>query len=142
MTDRYGIKFIPCGEQPEVYNIFYTNNDLWLGILYKEIDGYYVWWQNGSVEDTWESQYLRIIADKLDELNYEWDKELREFFAKDNSLSCPDCGNYLDTAQHELGCAPKNAKPWPGFCQNCQAELNPPNATWCKSCGADDYDDD
>ena len=61
---------------------------------------------------------------------------------KDNLLTCPDCGNYWDTAQHELGCAPKTVKPWPGFCQNCQAELDPPDATWCRVCGADDYDDD
>lgn len=32
--------------------------------------------------------------------------------------------------------------PWPGYCQACGAPLDPPNATSCQACGADDIDDD
>lgn len=31
---------------------------------------------------------------------------------------------------------------WPGYCQACGAPLDPPNATSCKVCGADDIEDD
>jgi hypothetical protein len=32
------------------------------------------------------------------------------------------------------------ALPWPGYCQNCQAPLSPPNSTTCHSCGQSDVD--
>lgn len=118
-TLRYGIKFVPCGETPEVYNVFYSSNDLWLGILYQEADGYYVWWQKGSVGDSWESYYLRIIADKLDELNQGWDRELALYFAEEQAKETGE-------------------RPWPGFCQSCKAALYPPDRTDCPSCGACD----
>lgn len=34
-----------------------------------------------------------------------------------------------------------NPKPWPGYCQNCGAALNPPDATFCDTCHADDEDE-
>jgi protein gp37 len=30
---------------------------------------------------------------------------------------------------------------WPGYCQTCGAQLHPPDATWCASCGRSDHDD-
>ena len=30
---------------------------------------------------------------------------------------------------------------WPGHCQACGAKLSPPDAAWCATCGASDYDD-
>lgn len=32
-------------------------------------------------------------------------------------------------------------KPWPGYCQACGSELNPPNATTCRVCHASDTDE-
>lgn len=62
----------------DVYKLtFYTGIEM--GEFYKEIDGYYVYWpiqRNGF----WESYVLRIIADKLDELNEPYDKEVQEYF--------------------------------------------------------------
>lgn len=34
----------------------------------------------------------------------------------------------------------KEKFPWPGFCQNCFAPLDPPNSTTCHSCGKSDVD--
>lgn len=34
-----------------------------------------------------------------------------------------------------------NTRLWPGHCQNCGAELNPPNATSCRVCHASDTDE-
>jgi hypothetical protein len=50
-------------------------NGATLGRIYREIDGYYVFvtWVSGY----WESPLLRAIADKLDEMNAEWDEEVR-----------------------------------------------------------------
>lgn len=32
-------------------------------------------------------------------------------------------------------------KPWPGYCQACGAALDPPNLTWCPTCGSTDEDE-
>jgi len=32
-------------------------------------------------------------------------------------------------------------RPWPGFCQACKAPLDPPDLTWCPTCGASDDDE-
>ena len=32
-------------------------------------------------------------------------------------------------------------RPWPGYCQACQAPLSPPELTWCPTCGASDDDE-
>lgn len=60
------------------YDVIYVNG-VNLGELYVEIDGYYVYWpspRNGF----WESHAMREIADKLDELNADWDRSIHEFF--------------------------------------------------------------
>lgn len=30
---------------------------------------------------------------------------------------------------------------WPGHCQQCFSSLNPPDLTWCSSCGSSDEDE-
>lgn len=48
-----------------------------IGEFYREVSGYYVWeplFGNGYLT----SDFLRAVADKLDELNKEWDDELRK----------------------------------------------------------------
>ncbi|QSM04612.1 hypothetical protein PROPHIGD54-2_12 [Mycobacterium phage prophiGD54-2] len=53
--------------------------------------------------------------------------------------TCKACGRFDVLCQCP---APAGArKPWPGWCQNCQAGLIPSDATWCRSCGADDFED-
>lgn len=45
-------------------------------------DGYYVYWpiKNKGCLDAWE---LRLIADYIDELNEPWDKQMREYFERE-----------------------------------------------------------
>lgn len=53
-------------EEGNVIDFFYDNGK-YLGFAYKEIDGYYVFEQKGS--GFWTSYSLRMVADKLEELN-------------------------------------------------------------------------
>ena len=55
-------------------------NGAHLGELYQEVDGYYVWWPDDR-RGYLEARILRAIADKLDELNEEWDQEVKRGLA-------------------------------------------------------------
>ena len=57
--------------------IFVPNGKV-IGDVYREVDGYYVFWPTGT--GFWESHMLREIADLLDAANKPWDDELTEFF--------------------------------------------------------------
>jgi hypothetical protein len=47
----------------------------YLGHAYREVDGYYVF-VSVSKDGSWSSYSLRWVADALDELNKEWDKQV------------------------------------------------------------------
>lgn len=53
-----------------------------LGSCYQEVDGYYVWVPEGN--GAWDTYSLRLIANFLEEINKEWDEEIKEYF-KNNS---------------------------------------------------------
>ena len=57
------------------YHVYFDNGVL-LGEFYAEVDGYYVFTPKlrGGF---WKSYVLRTIADKLDELNKEWDEQIK-----------------------------------------------------------------
>lgn len=58
------------------------------GSLYMEVDGFYVWWPNerpGFIG----SDFLHAIADKLDELNKEWQEKI-DSDPTINDRSCSD----------------------------------------------------
>lgn len=57
------------------YNVLFNN--LVLGILLREIDGFYVFYQERH-DAAWTAHILREISDKLNELNQAWDEYLRE----------------------------------------------------------------
>lgn len=48
-------------------------NGVKVGELYMEVDGYFVYWpsENKGFIEAW---FLHAIADKLDEMNAEWDR--------------------------------------------------------------------
>lgn len=57
---------------------FFFENGKYLGYAYREVDGYYVFQSSLSQRyGFWTSYSLRMIADKLDELNKEWDEQLK-----------------------------------------------------------------
>jgi hypothetical protein len=62
---------------PNIYAV-YAPNEKEIGFLYIEVDGYYVYQPNGGpAPSCWSAYGMREIADKLDELNREWDKEVK-----------------------------------------------------------------
>lgn len=54
-------------------------NGVKCGHIYKEVDGYYVCFMDSN--GFWESSPLRAIADILDDLNAEWDQQIKEDFS-------------------------------------------------------------
>lgn len=57
-------------------------NDNVVAVIYQEVDGYYVF---DPYENTgfWTSHVLKIIANKLDELNKEYNKVISQYFNKE-----------------------------------------------------------
>lgn len=55
----------------------YWGNDQYIGYAYKEVDGYYVF-VFGKGEGSWSDYALREIADKLTELNKDWDEIIKK----------------------------------------------------------------
>lgn len=52
------------------YKVFFNTN--YLGDLVMDVDGYFYYWP--SIEKgAWSSYSMRMIADKMDELNKPWD---------------------------------------------------------------------
>jgi hypothetical protein len=56
---------------------------------------------------------------------------------EDRDVTCPPVP--VEPGPNAIG---ENPRPWPGYCQNCGAELDPADRTYCPVCGADDIDDD
>jgi hypothetical protein len=52
------------------------SNGINLGEVLLDIDGYFYFWPNISIGGAWTSPLLREIADKLDEMNKDWDLEV------------------------------------------------------------------
>mgnify|MGYP006267590761 CR=1 FL=1 len=58
------------------YNIVTRNGKL-IGELLMDVDGYFYFWSEDS-NGAWSSHHLREVANKLDELNKEWDKQVEK----------------------------------------------------------------
>jgi hypothetical protein len=57
-----------------VYNFYWKENKVHLGYAYQEVDGYYVFVPVGT--GSWPGYGLEMVANKLEELNKDWDKQL------------------------------------------------------------------
>lgn len=61
-------------------------NYVLLGTFELDADGFYHYWRNKGLDGSWSSQSLRLIADKLDEVNKPYSDSLDEYFKnKDNT---------------------------------------------------------
>ena len=58
------------------YNLVTKNGKL-IGELLQDIDGYFYFWPTDN-NGAWASNHLRELANKLDELNKEWDKQVEK----------------------------------------------------------------
>lgn len=62
----------------QVYKVQVHNNPDG-GEIYREVDGYFVYAPPPSRGGYWPAYLMKAIADKLDELNEEWDQQLKEW---------------------------------------------------------------
>jgi hypothetical protein len=69
------LKFQPINLNKRILVIH--ENGACCGELYCEVDGYYVYWPDESLQGCVSAEFLREIADKLDELNRPWDEEVK-----------------------------------------------------------------
>jgi hypothetical protein len=66
------------------YKVYYENH-VFVGEFIIKEDGFYDFWpEHPSKGGYWSSYILREIADKLDKLNAPYEKDLDEYFAKNN----------------------------------------------------------
>jgi hypothetical protein len=59
----------------ESYKVYYENG-AYLGDFEKDMDGYYKFWPELK-GGFWDEHILRLLADKLTELNKDWDNIIR-----------------------------------------------------------------
>lgn len=52
-----------------------------LGTFERDVDGYFYFWRNEDIKGCDSSDLLRRIADKLDEVNKEWNERLISIFS-------------------------------------------------------------
>ena len=55
----------------------YTEKGKVLGVFEMDVDGYFYFWRNKKLKGCASSDLLRRIADKLDDVNKEWDEYLK-----------------------------------------------------------------
>jgi hypothetical protein len=55
------------------FKVIYSNG-VEMGFLLKEVDGYFVFYPNLSNGGFWSAHILRSLANKLEEINKEWDE--------------------------------------------------------------------
>lgn len=62
-----------------IYKAF-TPNNKYLGTFELDVDGYFHYWQDKSLNGAWDAYILRAIADKLDEVNKPYKEAVDEYF--------------------------------------------------------------
>jgi len=55
-------------------------NEKLIGHFIRDVDGYLYYWPLKSLSGSWNSNALRLIANKLDELNKELDNSIKKYF--------------------------------------------------------------
>lgn len=71
-------------EESEDFFKLYWSNGKYLGDIVMDVDGYYVWWPDKSLYGSWDAYGLRAIAERLDEMNKDWDEKIRLYFEGEN----------------------------------------------------------
>jgi hypothetical protein len=70
------------------YDVIFMNG-VKIGEICVEADGYYVFWSNPELSGFWDSAPMRVISDKLDELNKDWDQQVHEYFNHNTEIRSP-----------------------------------------------------
>jgi hypothetical protein len=79
--------------KPGEYEVYYENR-VFMGHLLMKEDGFYDFWPDLK-GGYWSAHILREIADKLDEINAPYERELEEFFEKQKGEEINDYHEYL-----------------------------------------------
>ena len=74
-------------QETEFKKKVYTDNSLLVGTFEMDVDGFYNYWEDENLTGHWDSQTLRAIADKLDEVNKPFQEEINKYFSEN---SCED----------------------------------------------------
>jgi hypothetical protein len=69
---------------------FYWDNGSYMGYAYQEVDGYYVFVFPTHMSGCHTEHGLRSIADKLRELNKDWDNKVNDYFENAPELKNDD----------------------------------------------------
>lgn len=70
--------FLQKTETDARYEVYFNNRHL--GYFYMEVDGFYVFIPKGNI-GYWDEFSLRMIVDKLEEMNKKWNDDLNQYFA-------------------------------------------------------------
>ena len=71
------------------YHLYF--NTVYLGDVIMDEAGYYNFWDSNDNPGFWSSYSLKLIAEQLDELNKEWDEQIKQDLNKSSkSLSWED----------------------------------------------------
>jgi hypothetical protein len=62
------------------FKIYHVPNGKYLGKASLDVDGMYYYWPCEKLSGSWSSYSLREIADRLDELNKEYEESVKEYF--------------------------------------------------------------
>ena len=76
MKNKQYISFNKINNQK--YDVIFENG-IKLGELLMDCDGYFYFWFE-RCDGSWESWVLRIICDKMDEINKPWNDEIYKYF--------------------------------------------------------------
>lgn len=57
-----------------------TSNGLTIGTFELDVDGFYHFWNPNYIAGSWSSHSLRVVADKLDEVNKPFKEVVDEYF--------------------------------------------------------------
>ena len=93
----YYLTYKPYGSSDGDLKVYYTNG-VYMGDILRKEDGFYDWWpvHRGGYITSW---ILRELADKLDEMNKEWEETIEKdcsVSGHDWSLSPYATGEYIE----------------------------------------------
>lgn len=69
-------------------NTFYKvewDNGVHIGDFEKNVDGFFYWWPVKGKDGSWSSEFLRLIVEKLEELNKKWEEEINNYFKNEQN---------------------------------------------------------
>jgi hypothetical protein len=67
----------------------YYHNGLYIGEVETDVDGYYKFWPSRKREGYWDQGSLLELSQFLEKMNASWDKEIAEYFEKENNDKTP-----------------------------------------------------